>query len=190
MTRGRQRLKASPLSPCSGPMLEGFGDFLRPPTRRTDVERSPVPRAADTSACCFPLADGACHDTQNSHTVTHQTAEATQVWGSNLLCFSAAKRVCKLNWTRVKNNHRPPCLALSPLYRNAEDLSRGNAFSFFTVISPLGAMAIGTQAAFWACSFSRSHVEVTADVRPLPPSSLELEGLCYSEKDGFSLLMG
>lgn len=138
MTRGRQRLKASPLSPCSGPMLEGFGDFLRPPTRRTDVERSPVPRAADTSACCFPLADGACHDTQNSYTVTHQTAEASQVWGSNLLCFSAVKRVCKLNWTRVKNNHRPPCLALSPLYRNAADLSRGNAFSFFTVIKSSG----------------------------------------------------
>lgn len=33
MTRGRQRLKASPLSPGSGPMLEGFGDFLLPPTR-------------------------------------------------------------------------------------------------------------------------------------------------------------
>lgn len=49
MTRGRQRLKASPLSPCSGPTLEGFGDFLRPPTRRTDVERSPVPRAMDTA---------------------------------------------------------------------------------------------------------------------------------------------
>lgn len=51
-------------------------------------------------------------------------------------------------------------------------------------------MAIGTQAAFWACSFSHSHVEVTADVRPLPPSSLELEGLCYSEKYVFSLLIG
>lgn len=57
MTQGRQRLQASPLSPGSGPTLEGFGDFLPPPTRRTDVVRSPVPRALHTTACCFSPID-------------------------------------------------------------------------------------------------------------------------------------
>lgn len=110
MTQGRQWLKASPLSPCSGPVLEGSGDFLPPPTRPTDVERSPVPRDLDTTACCFPLADGACDHRQTSYTVTHQRAEPSQVRGSNLLGISAARKMYERNRMRVKQHHTSPCV--------------------------------------------------------------------------------
>lgn len=54
MTQGHWPLEAFPLFPSSGLLFEGLGDFLPPPTRQTDVERSPVPRAQDTAACCPP----------------------------------------------------------------------------------------------------------------------------------------
>lgn len=54
MTQGHWPLKAFPLFPSSGLVFEGFGDFLLPPTRQTDVERFPVPKAQDTAACCPP----------------------------------------------------------------------------------------------------------------------------------------
>lgn len=136
MTQGHQRLKASPLSPCSSPRLEGFGDFLWPPTRQTDVERSPVPRAANTNACCFPPADGAyCSD--SSDTVTHQIAEASQVQGSNLLCLSAVKRVCQL--TGQGEKQPLPSVSLYVHFIGMErDLRRGDAFSSSTAIKSSG----------------------------------------------------
>lgn len=118
MTRGRQRLKASPLCPCSRPMLEGLGDFLRPPTRRADVERSRVPRAADTALVVSRLQTGPA-TADNSDTGPHRRVGASQVRGSHLLCVSAVKRVCELSRTRVTNNHCPRCPAGSPRQRKA-----------------------------------------------------------------------
>ena len=110
-----------PTTSGSGPALEGFGDFLPPPTRRTDVERSPVPRAPDTTAGCFSPADGACDHRQNSYTSLTKELSPVRCGFKPSLCVCSEK----LNWNGLKNNPVPPCLALSLLCGNAEDFRRG-----------------------------------------------------------------
>ena len=109
MTRGRQWLKpfcAPTPTSGSGPALEGFGDFLPPPTRQTDVERSPVLRAPDTTAGCFSPADGTRDHRQNSYT------SLTKELGPVRCGFKPTLCVCseKLNSNGLKNNPLPPCL--------------------------------------------------------------------------------
>lgn len=83
MTQGHRPLEASSLFPRYGLMLEGFGDFLPPPTRRTDVGRSPVPRTQDTQLPAVPHL-------QTCHTVTNHRVESSWVLGSSLFCISVS----------------------------------------------------------------------------------------------------
>lgn len=54
-------------------MLEGFGDFLLPLGRQTDVERSPVPRALDTATSCSRLQVGpVITDRRAAHSLTKE----------------------------------------------------------------------------------------------------------------------
>lgn len=117
-----------PPPPALAQLWRGFGDFLPPPTRQTDVERSPVPRAPDTTAGCFSPADGAHDHRQNSYTSLTKELGLVRCGFKPTLCVCSEK----LNWNRLKNNPVPPCLALSPLCGNAEDFTRGRLISFST----------------------------------------------------------
>lgn len=84
-TRGHQQLKASLCLLALAPCLKVLVISSCPPTRRTDVERSPVLRVQDTVTRC------PCTHRQASHTVTQQMAEPSQVRGSNHPCTFAMK---------------------------------------------------------------------------------------------------
>lgn len=112
MTQGRQRLKASPLSPCSGPVLEGSGDFLPPPTRPTDVERSPVPRDRDTTTCCFPACRrGLWSQTEQLHN------HSPKSWAQSGARFQPTLHFCskKTVWAKLDGSEKEPCLSLCSL---------------------------------------------------------------------------
>ena len=103
MTRGRQWLKpfcAPTPTSGSGPALEGFGDFLPPPTRQTDVERSPVLRAPDTTAGCFSPADGTRDHRQNSYTSLTKELGPVRCGFKPTLCVCSEK-LSLFSWVPV-----------------------------------------------------------------------------------------
>lgn len=70
MTRGRKQLKL-PLCALLRPLLEGFGDFLRPPTREQMWKGLRFPGLGTQVFVVSPPADVACGRRHSSYPVTH-----------------------------------------------------------------------------------------------------------------------